>query len=163
MPRNFRLFMSYKNIGTLNKPLISIIAGSTSDKEVYEKDYKWAVKFLKKHKRTIIKKSSDYKTDTATIVSVVFPEIIRYSIFKDYFEIKGLELIYVEHGKKYADFSIGYFQMKPSFFEKIEEYVNRSNELKAKFPHIIEYQNIIEKRVRKERLERFKNFDWQLE
>ena len=37
MPRNFRLFMSHKNNGSINKPLISIIAGSTSDKEVYEK------------------------------------------------------------------------------------------------------------------------------
>ncbi|MFW9989211.1 MAG: 5-(carboxyamino)imidazole ribonucleotide mutase [Candidatus Odinarchaeota archaeon] len=29
--------MSYKNSDSINKPLVSIIAGSTSDKEVYEK------------------------------------------------------------------------------------------------------------------------------
>lgn len=129
----------------------------------YRNDYKWAVKFLKKHKKEILRKAESYNTEPDVITSVIFPEILRYSIFRDYFETKGLELIYVDHGKEYADFSIGFFQMKPSFFEKIEEYISCSEDLNYKFRHITEYSGNTEKQIRKERLERLKSFHWQLE
>ena len=135
----------------------------TDYRDEFNFDYAWAVKFVKKHRKQIINKSYKYQTDTAVITSVVFPEVIRYSIFSNYFETKGLELIYVKYGKKYADFSIGYFQMKPSFVEKLEEYVKNSDVYNKKFRHITLYNSAKEKKIRAERLERLKSFDWQLD
>ena len=58
--------------------------------------------------------------DPGFTFSVIFPELIRYSSIADYIEIKGLEVLYVQYGRDYADFSVGLFQMKPSFAEQIE-------------------------------------------
>jgi len=58
--------------------------------------------------------------EPAFALSVIFPELIRYSSILDFIEVKSLEVLYVQYGADYADFSIGYFQIKPSFAEKIE-------------------------------------------
>lgn len=54
-------------------------------------------------------------------ISVVFPEMVRYSALRDKMEIGLLKTLYVNLGEEYADFSIGEFQMKPSFAEMIRE------------------------------------------
>ena len=59
-------------------------------------------------------------TDPDFALAIVFPELIRYSSIVDFMEVRGLEVLYVQYGDDYADFSIGYFQMKPSFAERIE-------------------------------------------
>lgn len=53
--------------------------------------------------------------------AVVFPEILRWSKLRDMFEQAALKDRYVREGVAGADFSIGLFQMKPSFAEKVEE------------------------------------------
>jgi hypothetical protein len=52
-------------------------------------------------------------------VSVIFPELVRYSALRDKMEISLLKTLYINLGDDYADFSIGVFQMKPSFAERI--------------------------------------------
>lgn len=52
--------------------------------------------------------------------SIVFPELLRYDALSDLMEVSALQTLYIQYGKDYADFSIGWFQMKPSFAEKIE-------------------------------------------
>jgi hypothetical protein len=54
-------------------------------------------------------------------MSVVFPEIVRYSALRDKMEVTLLKTLYVNLGEEYADFSIGIFQMKPSFAETIRD------------------------------------------
>lgn len=54
-------------------------------------------------------------------VGIVFPELVRYSALKDKMEIGLLKTLYVNLGNDYADFSIGIFQMKPSFAETIRD------------------------------------------
>jgi hypothetical protein len=54
-------------------------------------------------------------------IAVVFPELIRYSSIQNYIEVSGLLTLYTQYGEKYADFSVGRFQMKPSFVEKLEK------------------------------------------
>lgn len=56
-------------------------------------------------------------------VSIVFPELVRYSALRDKMEITMLKTLYVNLGEEYADFSVGQFQMKPSFAETITEKV----------------------------------------
>ncbi|MCU0462646.1 MAG: hypothetical protein MUF36_11655 [Bacteroidales bacterium] len=54
-------------------------------------------------------------------MSVVFPELVRYSALRDKMETTMLKTLYRNLGDDYADFSIGVFQIKPSFAEKIRE------------------------------------------
>jgi len=59
--------------------------------------------------------------DAAKMIAIVFPEMLRYNENLEEIETQLLKSLYVRFGNRYADFSIGYFQMKPSFAEKIEE------------------------------------------
>ncbi|NIK73232.1 hypothetical protein FHS56_000718 [Thermonema lapsum] len=52
--------------------------------------------------------------------AVVYPELLRYSLWRDEAEIYLLQQLYVRYGAGYANFSIGLFQMKPSFAETLE-------------------------------------------
>jgi hypothetical protein len=54
-------------------------------------------------------------------IAIVFPELVRYSALRDKMEITLLKTLYVNLGEDYANFSIGQFQMKPSFAEMIRE------------------------------------------
>jgi hypothetical protein len=59
--------------------------------------------------------------NSCNALSIVFPELIRYSSIKDKIETQSLKSLYVSYGKEYSDFSIGHFQMKPSFAENLEK------------------------------------------
>lgn len=52
--------------------------------------------------------------------AIVFPEVIRYSVIRNKLELHGLFTLYVQYGERYSDFSVGYFQMKPSFARQLE-------------------------------------------
>jgi hypothetical protein len=54
-------------------------------------------------------------------IAVIFPELVRYSALRDKMEITLLKALYINLGEDYANFSIGQFQMKPSFAEIIRE------------------------------------------
>jgi len=54
-------------------------------------------------------------------IAVIFPELVRYSALRDKMEITLLKALYINLGDDYANFSIGQFQMKPSFAEIIRE------------------------------------------
>ena len=87
--------------------------------KIFGSDYDYAIKTLEK-KIWWAQTLEEHGLDARFALAIVFPELIRYSSILDYIEIKGLEVLYVQYGKDYADFSIGYFQMKPSFAEHIE-------------------------------------------
>lgn len=101
-------------------------------------------------------------TDSHLCVALVFPEMLRYSLWRDVFETAALELAYVNKGKEYADFSIGPFQMKPSFIEKLEEDLKQTG-TEYKYTSVIcTYASDDEKLKRAERVNRLKSFNWQL-
>lgn len=54
-------------------------------------------------------------------IAVIFPELVRYSALRDKMEITLLKALYVNLGEDYANFSIGQFQMKPSFAEIVRK------------------------------------------
>jgi hypothetical protein len=54
-------------------------------------------------------------------IAVIFPELVRYSALRDKMETTLLKVLYINLGEEYANFSIGHFQMKPSFAEAIRE------------------------------------------
>ncbi|HUX96210.1 MAG TPA: hypothetical protein VMV47_10805 [Bacteroidales bacterium] len=52
-------------------------------------------------------------------IAVIFPELVRYSALRDKMEITLLKALYINLGEQYANFSIGQYQIKPSFAETI--------------------------------------------
>ncbi len=61
-------------------------------------------------------------------VAVIFPELVRYSALRDKMEVALLKTLYVNLGDEYANFSIGPFQMKPSFAESIHRQLSITKE-----------------------------------
>lgn len=94
--------------------------------------------------------------------SIVFPEVMRYNQLKDDIETESLRTLYVQLGEDYANFSIGLFQMKPSFAVEVEEKVkillsaNQAKELQ------LAYRNNDAESIRTERIERLEDDNWQL-
>lgn len=126
--------------------------------EYYRKEMNRAFSLLKKKKKFIDIELNT--TDKAQILSIAFPEIIRYDSYSDYLETTSNRVLYVNNGKEASDFSTGYFQMKPSFLENLENYVANNESLKL-YQWIV-IQNKDEKEARKERITRLENFQWQL-
>ncbi len=58
--------------------------------------------------------------DAAVCEAIVFPELLRYGHWQDNVELAALFALYVQYGKEAANYSIGLFQMKPSFAEEVE-------------------------------------------
>jgi len=87
--------------------------------DIFGEDWKKADAFEKENRSWIepvlIKNHISYPE----AISIIFPELVRYSALRDKMEISLLKTLYVNLGEEYADFSIGVFQMKPSFAENI--------------------------------------------
>jgi len=90
-------------------------------REIFGDDWKKAEAFEKENRSWIEPLLTKNHISYPLAMSVVFPEIMRYSALRDKMEISLLKTLYVNLGEEYADFSIGAFQMKPSFAETIRE------------------------------------------
>ena len=86
---------------------------------IFGKDWDKAQEFVNENGSWIKERLRIYDLDFCESVAVIFPELIRYSALRDKMEITLLKALYVNIGKEYANFSIGQFQMKPSFAEEI--------------------------------------------
>ncbi|NJN33679.1 MAG: hypothetical protein HC817_04910 [Saprospiraceae bacterium] len=87
--------------------------------------------------------------------------MIRWSLFQDFFETETMELAYVQRGAKTADFSIGQFQMKPSFVEKLETVILQDSTLKNWYNYVLINEKT-EKECRRVRIRRMQQMAWQL-
>jgi hypothetical protein len=85
------------------------------------KDYERANAWLRQHQHLINAKADVHGIPSRMLMAIVFPELVRYNAVYDFMETAALSVLYVTNGDRYADFSIGHFQMKPSFAEMIEE------------------------------------------
>lgn len=145
--------------------LLLISRGSFSI-EPYEKifpdDFKHACNFLEKNTIKFKSVASKYKQNLSLLKAVVFPEIMRYSVLNDVLETSALEYLYVHYGSEAADFSIGYFQMKPSFIETIERDIACDRNLSPKYDYLLFKKGMRETEKRKIRLQRLKKIDWQI-
>ncbi len=99
--------------------------------------------------------------EKAMMAAIVFPEIMRYSMVKDLVETTALKTLYVQHGLDAVDFSIGRFQMKPSFIETLEDKVKTYN-LEDKYGYIDDYPCKNTEEIRAERVKRMSQPHWQL-
>jgi hypothetical protein len=87
--------------------------------EIFGDDWKKAEQFVAGNEKWIRPVLEKYKVDYNEAMAVVFPELVRYSALRDKMEITLLKALYINLGEDYANFSIGHFQMKPSFAETV--------------------------------------------
>lgn len=89
--------------------------------------------------------------------SIVFPSLTRYTAIRDIMETGAMRTLYVQSGRKYAKYSIGRFQMKPSFAELVER-----NVVKYKLGDY-KFKNQNTPKVRSERAKRLDSPEWQVQ
>ncbi len=96
--------------------------------------------------------------DARECEAVIFPELMRYNRVKDGIEHGVLLAPYIRKGVEGADFSVGMFQMKPSFAEQVEEAWMRSG-----MRHEYGLYFILDdsEDVRRRRVERLGDESWQ--
>jgi hypothetical protein len=100
--------------------------------------------------------------ETRIALAVVFPEIIRFKALEDKIQVRALKVLYVQYGRKYADYSVGHFQMKPTFAEQIERDYNRLFSAEEKTAaEIAPFETGDSSRMRKERVVRLDDLHWQ--
>lgn len=88
-------------------------------KDVFGESFSQALNYLSEHKwmkDTLLKRG----IEPEFALAIVFPELVRYSKLFDLIEVSALKTLYLQFGKTYSNFSIGRFQMKPSFAESVE-------------------------------------------
>lgn len=93
----------------------------------FGKDWVNAESILFLHEEVFHNLADSFSVPYNEIIPIIFPELIRYSALQNKIEVSLLKTLYVYKGKDYADFSIGIFQMKPSFAEQIRNLSYQSN------------------------------------
>ena len=100
--------------------------------------------------------------ETQDVLSIGLPECSRFSDVSNFFECTSNHYFYVTLGSEYSNFSVGRFQMKPSFIEQLEKYISNEKNLSAYHKYINQNLRKDEKITRKERLARLASEEWQL-
>jgi hypothetical protein len=148
---------------TISLLLLFLQISSNPDyQKIFGNDYTDALKYFEKNKLVISAHFNKGLVDKELIAPIIFPERIRYSMVRDLIETAAVELIYIDFGSDYVDFSIGDFQIKPSFAEKVESFINQSDILSTKYRLLINYREEEKRKKRKERVRRLKLQNYQL-
>lgn len=131
--------------------------------KLFGESYRKAINWAKQNRQQVDSIFKVYQVPSKFLWALVMPEVIRYDAFFDAIETGSLELLYVQMGAYYADFSIGRFQMKPSFAERIEKDANLLLDKSfLKNSGFLSFKNLQDhKEVRNRRVERLENQIWQ--
>jgi hypothetical protein len=108
-----------------------------------------------------------YGVPAEEVIATVFPELVRFSGLRNELEVFSLKVLYAREGARYADFSIGPFQMKPSFVERLEAQVllweRTAPELHDKWRRLLPApEGASAQEVRRLRVDRLSDIAWQL-
>ncbi|MCD6068833.1 MAG: hypothetical protein K0S33_3659 [Bacteroidetes bacterium] len=137
-------------------------AGEEKFDLLFASDYKSALTYLAANSSSFAQAGKKFGHSSELLSTIVFPELMRYSALKDVLETGALEMAYVEKGTEAADFSIGRFQMKPSFVEDLEIQLSKNDSLKKLYAPVISFKIADARAARKERLKRLQSGTWQL-
>lgn len=96
-----------------------ISSQSTDYKEIFGSNWDKALAFEAENKSWMKPVLERNHIPYEIAIAVIFPELVRYSALRDKMEITLLKALYINLGDQYANFSIGQFQIKPSFAEII--------------------------------------------
>lgn len=99
-----------------------LVAGDAiSFKEDHVEGWASAVAYCERQRAGWTTVFDAYGVDGDMAEAVVFPELVRYGACQDYIETAVVYGSYVAIGSSGFNFSIGRFQMKPSFAEALEK------------------------------------------
>ncbi len=99
---------------------------SADYREVFGTHWTEALQYVADHHTEWSATFDMFGVDSRLAEAIVFPELIRYSRWMDRLEQAAVNGLYVSRGTLGANFSVGRFQMKPSFAEEVEYAWNRS-------------------------------------
>ncbi|MDO5571123.1 MAG: hypothetical protein Q4F97_06615 [Bacteroidales bacterium] len=105
---------------SLLAPAVKVNHQSQSYEQILSKDWERAMECVAENGQMWNEVFAEFDLDARECEAIVFPELLRYSHLRDYMEQGAVRALYVQGGKQSADFSIGMFQMKPSFIEMVE-------------------------------------------
>lgn len=144
----------------------NLYSESTHSEIDYHKEfgegYDMAIDFVEMNRETLLLEIGKAGGDPEILIPVIFPEIVRYNLLQDKMEMIALEIFYVNLGKDYSNFSVGPFQMKPSFAEKIELYVMKQKKISPSIFKVIKNRKSNSKSSRRRRLIRLNDLKWQI-
>ena len=113
-------------------------------REIFGDDWNKAIAFERENRSWMEPILAKNHISYPLAIAVIFPELVRYSALRDKMEITLLKALYINLGEDYANFSIGQFQMKPSFAEIVRKQapsvLGRRSEIAFKNPS--EYDDI---------------------
>lgn len=127
----------------------------------YKIEFQNAISFYNHHKKQFSKKEKITGLTSKFMFCIVAPEVSQNNSIVNEIQLYSMKLLYVQNGTKYGDFSLGIFQMKPSFVEDLEVYVSNHNNLKKDFNKIL-FKERNSSYARSTRINRLSSFDWQL-
>jgi hypothetical protein len=133
----------------------------TKYSDLYGKEFHQAIQFYNSNKKQFEKTASKVGLKSDFIFSIVAPEISQFNSVYNEVELYSLQVMYTQFGKDYSDFSVGYFQMKPSFVESIENNI-KQNPKQFKDYNDLLFKDPQSKKSRITRLERLNSLQWQL-
>jgi hypothetical protein len=95
---------------------MDVVSGQQVDyQKLFGDDWKKALDFEKENRAWMEPVLRRNHITYPMAIAVIFPELVRYSALRDKMEITLLKALYINLGEEYANFSVGRFQMKPSF------------------------------------------------
>jgi hypothetical protein len=100
---------------------VSLFSQSLDYPVIFGDDWKKALEYEKENRVWMEPLLARNHIPYSLAVAVIFPELVRYSALRDKMEITLLKALYINLGEEYANFSVGQFQMKPSFAERVRE------------------------------------------
>ncbi len=141
----------------------SVVVSADDFRQGFGDRYDEAVRYVRGRADAWCRRLADLGADPRILVPVVFPELLKYTVFRDDIETLGLAVLYVSGGAARGDFSIGRFQMKPSFIEKLEQEISRRPGLPPELAAIATFPSGTSAKGRRTiRLDRIRSEEWAL-
>jgi len=128
---------------------------------LYPNECRYAEEFYSLHKSLFEQAAQNAGFEPQMLFAIAAPELTQYNYLSNKLETYSLKVFYVQHGKAYSDFSIGCFQMKPSFVELLEETAAADLVLKTKYAACL-FDAPDERAARVTRIDRLGTIEWQL-
>ncbi len=128
--------------------------------EDYGQESRYAFDFYVVHKQLFESAAEKSGFSSTFLFAIVAPELSQYNTVGDAAQTYMLKTLYVQGGKRYANFSIGYFSIKPSFAEYIENQVKKDKVLAREYPEFAVAMS--EQQARAKRVIRLETVEWQL-
>lgn len=128
----------------------------------YPDKFQSGLTWLNENKKEIDSLISFFGLNAEEVLSIGMPECARYNAIQNALENSANNYLYVSLGSKYGNFSVGRFQLKPSFAEQLEHEIQMCKELNKYLPFIKSNQSGVSKESRSDRLKRLESDNLQL-